>query len=182
MARRRLSTLLFALGLALVLAALGQYGFMALRQRQLLRQWNQLGAPVSGAAPSRYAPGLRLIIPGIHLDAAVVRGTSYRDLLIAPGLLAGSALPGGRGNTIIAGHRDTFFRHLNELHPGDAIEVQSRGRAFDYRVTGRAIVKPSDTWVLANTRSPRLTLVTCYPTYWLGPAPDRLIVTAAPVR
>lgn len=177
-----MSTALVLLGCALLLAVLAQFGFMVVRQRQLLRQWDRLDSTNAPRAARTARAGLRLVIPSIDLDAAVVRGTTYRDLLVAPGLLEGSPLPGEHGNTVIAGHRDTFFRKVSQLRPGAAIELDSQGREFDYQVTGRTIVKPSDTWVLANTRSPRLTLVTCYPTYWLGPAPERLVVMAAQVH
>jgi sortase A len=107
-----------------------------------------------------------------------VRGTNYEDLLVAPGLLDGTPLPGGNGNTVIAGHRDTFFRHVSDLNPGAEIVLQSGGRSFDYRVTSRRIVKPTETSVLDSDGHAEVTLVTCYPTYWIGPAPDRLIVRA----
>ncbi|HWG37418.1 MAG TPA: class D sortase [Terriglobales bacterium] len=180
MGRRWISTALLILGVALLAVSLGQYGYMILRQHQLRRRWQRINSPIAAqAAPTRAADAapLRLIIPSIQLDDVVVRGTSYEDLLVAPGLVEGSPLP-GRGNTVIAGHRDTFFRHVADLRAGDAIEVQSGGEQFEYTVTGREIVKPSETSVLDNSAAPRLTLVTCYPTYWIGPAPDRLIVQA----
>jgi|SRR6185437_10448071 len=184
MGRRWISTALLVLGAALLIASLGQYGYMMLRQHQLRQRWQQLNSPATTHAPRAKTAALpeggapmRLIIPSIQLDDVVVRGTSYEDLLAAPGWLEGTPLP-GQGNTVIAGHRDTFFRHVADLRAGDAIVVRSGGEQYQYTVTGREIVKPSETSVLANTAAPRLTLVTCYPTYWLGPAPDRLIVEA----
>ncbi len=166
-------------GVALVVASLSQYGFMALRQHQLRqRQWATMNRPGATAERSSQEAGLRLIIPSIQLDDAVVRGTNYEDLLVAPGLLEGTPLPGGKGNTVIAGHRDTFFRHVSDLNPGAEIVLQSGGRSFDYRVTSRRIVKPTETSVLDSDGHAEVTLVTCYPTYWIGPAPDRLIVQA----
>lgn len=181
MFRQRLSSLLLILGIALLVASLCQYGYMALRQRGLRQQWNAMKAPGHGTASVAAERGMRLIIPSIHLDDAVVRGTTYEDLLVAPGLLEGSPLPAAGGNTVIAGHRDTFFRRVAELSPGAEIVVLSGGREFDYQVTGREIAKPNQTSVLAATRYPQLTLVTCYPTYWIGPAPERLIIQAAQV-
>jgi len=183
--RRRISSGLLILGALLLVASLGQYGFMFWRQHQLQRQWNSINTP-AGARSAADQPaghpvseaGLHLIIPGIHLNEVVVRGTSYEDLLVAPGWLDGSPAPGA-GNTVIAGHRDTFFRHVANLAPGDAIEVEHSGRDYTYQVTSRRIVQPTDTEVLDNTPQPELTLVTCYPTYWIGPAPERLIVQAA---
>lgn len=189
------------LGATLLLVSLGQYGYMMLRQHQLRQQlelqYQQLDRPLPpGAAGERQAAyartptrgpraedaDLRLVIPAIHMDDAVVHGTSYNDLLVAPGLLAGSPLPAEGGNTVIAGHRDTFFRQVADLHAGDFVELDSGGQAYEYEVTGREIVSPSDTAVLDNTPRAELTLVTCYPTYWIGPAPKRLIVTAARVQ
>jgi len=179
MPRSILSWVLLIGGAVLLAASLGQYGFMMVRQHQLRRQWDEMNTP-AGRKAHPAARGLRLIIPRIHLDDAVVRGTDYEDLLVAPGLLEGSPLPGGRGgNTVIAGHRDTFFRHVADLRRGDRIEVRTGGRQYDYQVTARQIVKPTQISVLASTPQPRLTLVTCYPTYWIGPAPERLVVQAA---
>ena len=186
MLRRHISSGLLILGAVLLAVSLGQYGFMLWRQHQLQRQWNSINTP-AGQQPAPGRPGnaaelrlaeLRLIVPSIHLNDVVVRGTSYEDLLVAPGWLDGSPAPGA-GNTVIAGHRDTFFRHVADLEIGDAIEVDKGGRSYDYQVTSRRIVRPTDTGVLANTPQPELTLVTCYPTYWIGPAPERLIVQAA---
>jgi len=183
--RRRISSGLLILGAVLLTVSLGQYGFMLWRQHQLQRQWNSINTPAGALSATDQPAGhamsqaeLRLIIPGIHLNDVVVRGTSYEDLLVAPGWLDGSPAPGA-GNTVIAGHRDTFFRHVADLEIGDAIEVEDGGRSFDYQVTSRRIVRPTDTGVLDNTPQPELTLVTCYPTYWIGPAPERLIVQAA---
>jgi LPXTG-site transpeptidase (sortase) family protein len=183
--RRRLSTVLLVAGAVLLAVSLGQYGFMMWRQHQLRREWNSINTPgASGVQPVSLranAAGMRLLIPSLHLDDVVVRGTNYEDLLVAPGWLDGSPPP-GQGNTVIAGHRDTFFRHVADLEIGDAIELDRGGRAYQYKVKSRQIVQPTDTWVLANTPQPQLTLVTCYPTYWIGPAPERLIVQAALMR
>ncbi len=124
----------------------------------------------------------RLVIPKIALDDMVVHGTSYRDLLAGPGLLKGAPEPGAPGNSVIAGHRDTFFRHVADLVPGDTIFVARNGRELQFVVRMKRIVKPAQTEVLQSSPesrlTPELTLVTCYPTDWIGPAPKRLIVTA----
>jgi sortase A len=85
-------------------------------------------------------------------------------------------MPGNTGNSVITGHRDTFFRHIYELQKGDAIYVRRNGEVFKYEVTGKKIVKPEDVSVLKQTSDAQLTLITCYPTYYIGPAPDRLVV------
>ena len=79
---------------------------------------------------------------------------------------------------IISAHRDTFFRHVFELAKGDQVEVQHGGKTAVYEVTEKKIVDPDDVEVLRQTKDPRLTLITCYPTYYIGPAPQRAIVIA----
>src|SRR6185503_18054571 len=76
----------------------------------------------------------------------------------------------------ISAHRDTFFRHIYELNKGDEILVRRNGKVFHYQVTGKKIVMPDDVAVLKQTTDPQLTLITCYPTYYIGPAPKRLVV------
>jgi sortase A len=119
-----------------------------------------------------------LYIPRIGLEAAILEGTNSKSLLLAPGHLENTPGPGEAGNSVIAGHRDTFFRHIHELAAGDDIFVRRGGRQYHYVVTNKSIVRPSDTWVASGTRDNRLTLVTCYPTYYIGPAPKRLVVVA----
>ena len=87
-----------------------------------------------------------------------------------------TAMPGEPGNAVITGHRDTFFRHIYELQKGDEIVVRRNGQTFKYQVTGKKIVKPEDVSVLKQTKDAQLTLITCYPTYYIGPAPERLVV------
>ena len=99
-----------------------------------------------------------------------------RALRAGPGHLRDSATPGEPGNSVIVAHRDTFFRHVYELQKGDDILVRRNGQLFKYQVTGKKIVKPDDVSVLKQTTDPQLTLITCYPTYYIGPAPERLVV------
>ena len=120
----------------------------------------------------------RLSIPSISFDAVVVEGTSNRDLLLGPGHLQDTPAPGAPGNSVISGHRDTFFRHIHELAKGDQIVVQRNGKTFHYEVTGKHIVQPTDLSVLQPSKDAQLTLITCYPTYYIGPAPERLVVTS----
>jgi sortase A len=115
-------------------------------------------------------------IPRINLEAMVVEGDSRKQLLMGPGHIVRTPLPGEPGNSVITGHRDTFFRHIFELSKGDEILVQRNGQTFHYGVTGKKIVKPEDVSVLRPTDDAELTLITCYPTYYIGPAPERLVV------
>ena len=95
------------------------------------------------------------------------------------GHIDGTPKPGDAGNVGLAGHRDGFFRPLKDVAVGDLIELAAGERVDRYRVTETLIVDPSDVWVLDRTESPSLTLVTCYPFYFIGSAPKRFIVRAA---
>jgi LPXTG-site transpeptidase (sortase) family protein len=179
---RVLPAILTLAGLLLVLYVAAQYGWMYIEQQRFSREL-QMHAPATQAgAPSapitRGAALARLVIPKIKLDVAVVEGVSRKALLVGPGHLLNTPLPGDKGNAVLAGHRDTFFRHLGELSRGDIINIARDGRDYRYDVTGTEIVDPSDTEVLTNSPDYRLTLITCYPFYYLGPAPKRFIVFA----
>jgi sortase A len=174
--------LFIVLGLALLLYVGANYGFMYAEQRRLNVEWQkQLAARATAANTSApEAPvddGLvRLSIPKIELDAVVVEGTSNRDLMRGPGRIKNTAIPGERGNAVVTAHRDTFFRHLPELHTGDSILVRRGGEVLRFEVTGKRVVLPDETSVLRETKDAQLTLITCYPTYYIGPAPERLVV------
>ena len=119
-----------------------------------------------------------LRIPKIRLEVAVLPGTDDFVLNRAVGHIADTALPGADGNSGIAGHRDGFFRGLKDIGPGDAIELETlRGRQT-YRVERIWVVGPEDVSVLDGTSTRSLTLVTCYPFFHIGPAPQRYIVRA----
>lgn len=185
--RRHASSLLIVLG-ALLLAYVGlQYGQMFWSQRHLQDEWvreQQKQAQSQNKAATAKSVALkddgltRLSIPSISFDAVVVEGTSNRALLLGPGHLEDTPAPGNAGNSVISGHRDTFFRHIHELEKGDQILVQRKGRTFHYEVTGKHIVQPTDVSVLKPSKETQLTLITCYPTYYIGPAPERLVVTS----
>lgn len=120
----------------------------------------------------------RLEIPSIHASMMVAEGDSSRVLRRAVGHVPGTALPGQRGNVVLAGHRDTFFRRLGSLGKNDLIELETAGGTYRYRVESVRVVGPDDTWVLAPCAGQTLTLVTCYPFHFIGPAPDRFIIRA----
>jgi len=98
----------------------------------------------------------------------------------AVGHIDGTAVPGQSGNLGIAGHRDGFFRGLKDVHLGDPIELETLGGSQIFRVADIRIVSPEDVSVLDTTAGPVLTLVTCYPFYFVGDAPQRYIVRALP--
>jgi sortase A len=108
----------------------------------------------------------------------ILEGVSQRTLALALGHIPGTALPGSKGNVGIAGHRDTFFRSLAGIHQNDDIVVTTRDGSYRYHVDSCAVVGPRDTRVLEDSQQPSLTLVTCYPFRYLGPAPERFIVHA----
>ena len=176
--RHWLSYSFIAAGLALLIYVSAQYGTMYREQQRLAQQWEQQNDTASTQADATpVTDGLtRLSIPKIKLDVVVVDGTTPHQLLIGPGRLLNTALPGDPGNTVISGHRDTFFRHIYELNKGDVIELKRNGSTYRYEVTGKKVVDPSDVSVIQPTRDPELTLITCYPIYYIGPAPERLVV------
>jgi sortase A len=120
----------------------------------------------------------RLTIPSIGLRVMVVEGDSEQDLLIGAGHIPGTALPDGHGNFGVAAHRDTFFRPLRNIRKNDVIHFTSQNGEFTYRVASLTIVDPHDVQVLNPTGQDSLTLVTCYPFYYVGAAPKRFIVHA----
>ncbi len=124
------------------------------------------------------APLAVLAIPGLGLEVPVHPGTDEATLNRGVGLIAGTARPGEGGNVGIAGHRDGFFRGLKDIAIGDAIELRTLAGRELYVVESLRVVEPSEVWVLEPTPSPALTLVTCYPFYFAGSAPQRFIVRA----
>jgi sortase A len=119
-----------------------------------------------------------LRIPGIDLEVPVFDGTDELTLNRAVGRIAGTARPGEAGNLGIAGHRDGFFRGLKDVSIGDEIELQTLTGTQRYAVTEITVTTPSDVEVLDPTDDPSITLVTCYPFYFVGSAPQRYIVRA----
>jgi sortase A len=120
----------------------------------------------------------RLEIPVAGISVMLLEGTDDRTLDRGVGRIEGTARPGQPGNLGIAGHRDGFFRGLRHLTRGDEIQLSTlQGRAR-YQVVDLRIVSPRDVTVLENTPEPSLTLVTCYPFYFVGDAPKRFIVVA----
>jgi len=123
-----------------------------------------------------------LSIPRVQLSAMVLHGSDARTLQRGPGHLEHTADPGDAGNTVIAGHRDSFFRPLRNIRLGDDIFLDTTDGLFHYQVISLQVVSPRDVGVLAPTREEVLTLITCYPFWVLGHAPDRFVVRAARVN
>jgi sortase A len=120
-----------------------------------------------------------LKISVINLEVPLLPGTDDVTLNRAIGHIEGTAAPGTDGNVGIAGHRDGFFRALKDIHQGDSIDLISQKVTRRYVVDEILIVSPDDVSVLQPRAKPSLTLVTCYPFYFVGSAPQRFIVHAA---
>jgi sortase A len=124
-------------------------------------------------------PPLGLLrIPRIRLEVPVLDGTDELTLNRAVGHIASTSRPGEPGNVGIAGHRDGFFRGLKDIGPGDAIDLETLDGTVRYVVEEIVIVDPAAVEVLEPTAEDSLTLVTCYPFYYVGSAPQRYIVRA----
>ena len=120
----------------------------------------------------------RVEIPRLRLSVALAEGAGTATLRKAAGHIEGTAFPGDPGNVGIAGHRDTFFRPLRRIRPNDLIVIDTLRGRYRYRVLSTTIVRPRDVGVLAPTPRQELTVVTCYPFYYIGSAPYRFIVRA----
>ena len=120
-----------------------------------------------------------LRIPALRLEVPVLEGTDEVTLNRGVGRIAGTSLLGQGGNIGIAGHRDGFFRRLKDIRTGDAIELVTISGTDVFVVDRIRITKPADVSVLRPRTKPSLTLVTCYPFYFVGPAPSRYVVEAS---
>jgi len=140
---------------------------------------DRIEAYMEGLSEHTGAPLGVLHIPKIHLEVAVLDGTDDLTLNHAVGRIAGTAQPGEPGNIGIAGHRDGFFRGLKEVGIGDEIELRTPKGMDIYAVDEIDIVTPRDVDVLRPRSVRSLTLVTCYPFYFIGSAPKRYIVKAS---
>lgn len=117
-----------------------------------------------------------LTIPSIKLEAAVFEGTSSRVLNAGLGRVEGTARVGDVGNLALAGHRDGFFRGLKDIRVGDDIVLETVSEKTRYRVSETFVVNPEEVFVLAPSTENVITLITCYPFYFVGDAPQRFIV------
>lgn len=123
-----------------------------------------------------------LSVPRLRLRAPMFEGTDDVTLDRGVGRISGTALPGEVGNIGVAGHRDGFFRLLKDIQVGDTIELATSSGIATYRVKQLKIVDPHDIDVLKSTSDRTLTLVTCYPFYFSGHAPNRFIVEASLIQ
>lgn len=145
-----------------------------------LRSWSakRVSAYFDSLAKKADPPIAILRVSRIGLKVPVFNGTDDLTLDRGVGRILGTAQVGGAGNLAIAGHRDGFFRSLQDIARGDLIELVQPQHTDTYVVRQIRIVRPEDVSVLGSTTVPTLTLVTCFPFYYIGHAPKRLIVTA----
>lgn len=120
----------------------------------------------------------KLQIPRLDLSVMVIEGADAETLQRAVGHIPGTALPGSPGNTGLSGHRDTFFRPLQDIRQHDLIKFTTKLGVYRYRVVAIKIVEPGDVTVLDSIGAESLTLVTCHPFTFVGAAPMRFIVQA----
>jgi sortase A len=160
--------------------------YQANQARQFERELKSARSPIArtgGAGNLSVAPASagtlgKIEIVRIGLAAMIMEGTDGRTLRHAVGHIRGTPLPGQQGNIAIAGHRDTFFRPLRNVEKNDEITLTTLDGSSRYLVDFTKVVAPEDTQVLGNSGNTTLTLVTCYPFYFVGPAPKRFIVRA----
>jgi sortase A len=141
--------------------------------------------PASAKVPRSPAPGTplaELTIPSVGLSAAVLHGSDAHTLSLGLGHIENTPLPGESGNVAIAGHRDSFFRPLRKVKVGDDILLDTPEERLHYRVSSLRVVNSHEVGVIGPTKDPTLTLVTCYPFWFIGNAPDRFVVRATRVE
>jgi sortase A len=124
----------------------------------------------------------RIEVPRLGMSAIVMEGVTSSILRRAAGHIPGTAVPGEQGNIGISAHRDTFFRPLRHIEVGDTVLLTTMSGSYRYRVLSTLITSPDDVAVLSPGTGETLTLVTCYPFYFVGPAPSRFIVRAERIR
>jgi sortase A len=178
--------------LAIGIACLGWSGIVSLTIGRYQREQQEALTRIRAAVPpaprraasAPIAPGDlvgSLAIPRLGLSAVIAEGDDEATLKVAVGHLPDTPLPWQDGNSALAAHRDTFFRPLKHIRPGDELHLSTVYGDFKYQVRTTMVVDPDDLWVLDPTGRPTLTLITCYPFNYIGPAPRRFIVRAEQV-
>lgn len=190
--RRLVSGACIAAGAALLIGAGASAARGALARDAARSEWAVLEAQraVRGArlttqrgenwGTRRGAPVARLVIPRIGMDEVVVEGVGDAELRAGPGHMPGSSVPGSRGNSVISAHRDRHFHSLGRVVVGDTIVTESDAGRVAWMVREIRVVG-ADAPAVRAAAAATLTLTTCWPVRYFGPAPERLIVTATPV-
>lgn len=192
--RKQLGLALYVSGGLMLSFAGGRYALGALRADDARTAWAQSQAREAVAMARSAAlhhgareelvsgaPMAHIVIPRIGLDAIVLEGVDDDELNAGPGHLPGSAYPGEPGNAVISAHRDRHFNHLDALDVGDTIVTESGTHVTTWEVVTKRVIEKNDP-ALFRTRDATLTLTTCWPIRYIGPAPERLILTAKPLH
>jgi sortase A len=185
---RRLERALWLVAIAAMTIYIGTFAERSLSQAYFNWEFARTidapprAGPVNHVIPYSAQPLGRIEIPAIDLSAIFVEGVDNRVLRVGVGHIPGTALPGTFGNVGLSGHRDTFFRKLGKLRRGEVIWLTTPNGRYKYRVESLRIVDPDEAIVLQAVGRPTLTLVTCYPFYYVGPAPRRFVVHAGLVK
>ena len=175
--------------LALGFVTLGLFGlshlwadvYQLLEESRLSWAMQRAGSDGGSATAAGELPVGRIEIKRLGMSAIIADGIDVGTLLVAAGHVPGTALPGEPGNVVLGGHRDTFFRRLRDIRRHDTVSITTPGGTFNYRVDSTSVITPDQTDVLAPTDVPTLTLITCYPFNFIGPAPKRFVVRARQV-
>lgn len=118
----------------------------------------------------------KIVIPSIGLTAPIIEGTTEDELSKGVGHYIGSVLPGEWDNSVLAAHRDSVFKDLDQVKIGDKVIIETTVGTFTYKITEQKIVDEDDRTIIVPYDDPVLTLVTCYPFDFVGPAPERYIL------
>ena len=190
---KRLRRVVMALGIAAVAYAGGALAYGDVAQRYA--SWKFVHERRAPAAVERTAAAVdsppevrdgdrigRLEIPRLGLSVMVFQGIEESALLAGAGHVPGTPPPGGDGNVVIAAHRDTYFRKLAGILPRDRIRVVTLRGTYEYVVDSSETVDPDATQVMESRDRDELTLITCYPFYFVGSAPKRFVVHASAVE
>ncbi len=155
----------------------GQYAAVRTFERQQV-EFELPDAPTAKQMAASTGVVGRLQAPDLGLAVAVYEGVDRKTLRRGAGRLPSSAFPGEAGNVAISAHRDTFFRPLRHITTGQKLRLETVDGAYEYEVEWTKVVEPTAVEVVDPTPEPSLTLITCYPFYYVGNAPERFVVRA----